>query len=70
MAFQSQTYGKLNIRNIPEKIMDYARRMDCYNAPFLITVGTDSQNFSDNGCHRKLGLMPSFFELCWCGFRR
>lgn len=47
MAFQSQTYGKLSIRNIPEKIMDYVRRMDRYDAPFQITVGTDSQNFSD-----------------------
>ena len=47
MAFQSQTYGKLNIRNIPEKITEYIRRMEGYDAPFQITVGTDSQNFSD-----------------------
>ena len=36
MAFQSQTYGKLNIRNIPEKIMDYVRRMDCYGLKLTI----------------------------------
>ena len=47
MAFQSQTYGRLNIRNIPEKIADYIRRMEHFDAPFQITVGTDSQNFSD-----------------------
>lgn len=47
MAFQSQTYGKLNLRSIPDKIMDYVKRMEHYGAPFQITVGTDSQNFSD-----------------------
>lgn len=47
MAFHSQTYGKLSIKNIPEKITDYIKRMEHFGTPFLITVGTDSQNFSD-----------------------
>ena len=47
MAFQSQTYGKLNLKKVPEKIMDYVKRMEKYDAPFQVTVGTDSQNFSD-----------------------
>lgn len=47
MEFQSQTYGKVNIKDVPEKIRDYVKRMESYDSPFQITVGTDSQNFSD-----------------------
>ena len=47
MEFQSQTYGKVNIKDVPEKIMDYVKRMERYDSSFQITVGTDSQNFSD-----------------------
>ena len=47
MAFQSQTYGKLNLKKVPEKIMDYVKRMEKYDAPFQVTVGPVSQNFSD-----------------------
>lgn len=45
--FNSQTYGKLNLEQIPEKILDYYNKMSKYDSHFGITVGTDSQNFSD-----------------------
>ena len=47
MEFLSETYGKVNIKDVPEKIADYVKRMEHFESPFQITVGTDSQNFSD-----------------------
>ena len=47
MAFISETYGKLNMEDIPVKVKDYVERMAKYESPFQITVGTDSQNFND-----------------------
>lgn len=45
--FRSQTYGSIEIENIPEKIRTYYEQMKKYDSSFKIIVGTDSQNFSD-----------------------
>lgn len=45
--FHSDTYGRLHLYQIPEKIKDYFERMKNFDTPLQITVGTDSQNFSD-----------------------
>ncbi len=45
--FRSQTYGDLELKQIPEKLLDYYNRMKHYDTEFSIIVGTDSQNFSD-----------------------
>jgi predicted RNase H-related nuclease YkuK (DUF458 family) len=45
--FVSETYGRLELRQIPDKIEDYYRKMEKYGSVFRIIVGTDSQNFSD-----------------------
>ena len=44
--YKSNTYGKLELQEIPSKILDYYEKMKHYDVPLLITVGTDSQNFS------------------------
>ena len=41
----SQTYGKLELSQIPEKINEYYEKMKLYDTPIHIIVGTDSQNF-------------------------
>ncbi len=43
----SETYGKLELSQIPEKINDYFQKMKQYGEPIHIVVGSDSQNFSD-----------------------
>ncbi len=43
--YKSATYGDLEITQIPEKIREYYERMEHYDTPFQMTVGTDSQNF-------------------------
>ncbi len=43
--YNSQTYGKLELNQIPEKINEYYQRMKQYDAPIHVIVGTDSQNF-------------------------
>lgn len=47
MVFNSITYGQLELEQVPDKICDYINKMKHYETPFQITVGTDSQNFSD-----------------------
>ncbi len=42
--YKSNTYGKLELQEIPSKILDYFEKMKHYDVPLLITVGTDSQN--------------------------
>lgn len=44
--YKSNTYGKLELQEIPSKILDYFEKMKHYDIPLQITVGTDSQNFS------------------------
>ena len=43
--FKSNTYGELELNEIPGKIVDYFERMKHYDVPLQIVVGTDSQNF-------------------------
>lgn len=45
--FNSYTYGKLNLIDIPNKILDYYRKMSDFCVPIRIIIGTDSQNFSN-----------------------
>ena len=42
--FQSQTYGKLDIEKIPEKLNKFYVDHKKYGTPIRITIGTDSQN--------------------------
>ena len=43
--FKSNTYGNLELEEIPSKISDYMQKMKHYDVPLQIVVGTDSQNF-------------------------
>ncbi len=45
--FFSETYGKLNIRDIPDKILSFYEKNRGIDGIFQIVVGTDSQNFND-----------------------
>lgn len=43
--FKSNTYGEIELEEIPSKILDYMQKMKHYGIPLQIVVGTDSQNF-------------------------
>lgn len=45
--FQSYTYGKLELKDIPQKLMEWYEKNKEYESDFSIVFGTDSQNFSD-----------------------
>jgi len=45
--YKSETYGKLNIDQIPDKLQKFYEKMKHYNTPIQVIVGTDSQNFSN-----------------------
>ena len=45
--FHSETYGKLNIEQIPEKLLAFYEMNKSSEGVFQIVVGTDSQNFND-----------------------
>ena len=45
--FQSYTYGKLELKDIPAKLNEWYEKNKDYGSEFAIIVGTDSQNFSD-----------------------
>ena len=45
--FQSETYGKMNIEKIPDKILAFYDKNKNIEGIFQIVVGTDSQNFND-----------------------
>jgi predicted RNase H-related nuclease YkuK (DUF458 family) len=45
--FRSETYGKLNIEQIPEKLLAFYDKNKDIEGVFQIVVGTDSQNFND-----------------------
>jgi len=45
--YKSLTYGELEFKLIPEKILEYYNQNKHYNSQFDIIIGTDSQNFSD-----------------------
>jgi len=43
--YNSQTYGRVELNNIPEKLSDYYQKIKQYESPIHIIVGSDSQNF-------------------------
>ena len=43
--FNSQTYGNLELYQIPEKLLDYYNKTKNFNSQYNIIIGTDSQNF-------------------------
>ena len=45
--YNSQTYGKLNIENIPAKLLAFYDKVKGFETPVQIIVGTDSQNHSN-----------------------
>lgn len=45
--WRSQTYGKLNIEEIPSKLQIFYDSHKIYGEPIEITIGTDSQNRTD-----------------------
>lgn len=45
--WHSATYGKLNLKDIPEKLLEFYERNSLYGESMELTVGTDSQNHSD-----------------------
>ena len=44
--FHSETYGNLDFKEVPIRILDYFEKMKQYEVPLQVVVGTDSQNFS------------------------
>ena len=45
--YKSETYGKLHIDQIPDKLLKFYEKMMHYNTVIQVIVGTDSQNFSN-----------------------
>ena len=43
--YHSETYGDLELNQIPEKIKEYYERTKHYDSPYKMTVGSDSQTF-------------------------
>lgn len=43
----SATYGKMELVQIPEKLLDFYERSKMYGESMELTIGTDSQNHSD-----------------------
>jgi len=43
----SPTYGKVSIEKVVELLNDYYEKNRQYGSEFNVTIGTDSQNFSD-----------------------
>ena len=46
LIFRSQTYGKLDITQIPDKIQEFYDKTKHFERDFRIIIGTDSQNFN------------------------
>ena len=44
---KSPTYGNVDSKRIVEIINEYFLKNNCYGSGFEVTIGTDSQNFSD-----------------------
>ena len=42
--WHSQTYGTLELSEIPEKLLTFYKSKESYGEPIEITIGTDSQN--------------------------
>ena len=44
--YKSETYGKLNIDQVPDKLVKFYEKMKHYNTPIQVIAGTDSETFS------------------------
>jgi len=47
VKFRSQTYGTVELEEIPFKLNDFYQKNKHYETPFNIIIGTDSQNHED-----------------------
>jgi len=47
VKFRSQTYGIVELEEIPFKLNDFYQKNKHYETPFNIIIGTDSQNHQD-----------------------
>lgn len=47
MIFHSYTYGKLNMADIPNKLLEFYQKNKHWGSQFNIIIGTDSQNHHD-----------------------
>lgn len=45
--WNSETYGKVNMNEIPSKLMEFYSRNRIYGTPIELTIGTDSQNHAN-----------------------
>lgn len=45
--YHSETYGKLNMSQIPDKLLKYYNKMRVYDSHINVIIGTDSQTYSD-----------------------
>lgn len=43
--YKSETYGKLELEQVPYKIKEYYEKMKHYGTQFKVTIGSDSQTF-------------------------
>lgn len=43
----SPSYGKIEIKDVPKLLLEYYEKNKHYDSGYEITIGTDSQNFSD-----------------------
>ena len=59
--FQSETYGKMNIEQIPDKILAFYDKSKNIEGIFQIVVGTDSQNFNDT---KMVTVIAAYMVLC------
>ena len=44
--FNSETYGKMELKGIPEKLLEFYNKTKQYDTSIQLIVGTDSQTFS------------------------
>ena len=44
--YRSETYGKLNMDQVPDKLLKFYETMKHFNTAIQVIVGTDSQTFS------------------------
>lgn len=47
MIFRSETYGHVNLSDIPYKLNEYYKKNSHWGTEFQIVIGTDSQNHND-----------------------
>ena len=44
--YNSETYGKIKIEDIPDKLVTYFNKVKQYDSPVSIIIGTDSQTYN------------------------